>query len=82
MIAEIAGEDSLPAEIVAEIVERTDGVPLFVEELTKAVLETGARSAARCCRGCGGNRGGVISEWINDSQPALARRGRLRHAEE
>ena len=28
-------------EIVEEIVERTDGVPLFVEELTKAVLETG-----------------------------------------
>ena len=31
------------AEIVAEIVERTDGVPLFVEELTKAVLESAAQ---------------------------------------
>jgi class 3 adenylate cyclase len=31
---------TLPSEMVAEIVERTDGVPLFVEELTKAVLET------------------------------------------
>ena len=28
-----------------EIVERTDGVPLFVEELTKAVLESGAQEA-------------------------------------
>src|SRR5262249_1460318 len=28
---------------VTEIVERTDGVPLFIEELTRAVLETGAR---------------------------------------
>jgi predicted ATPase len=36
---ELAG-DALTAEIVAEIVERTDGVPLFVEELTKSVLES------------------------------------------
>jgi hypothetical protein len=36
----LAGNAALGAEIVAEIVERTDGVPLFVEELTKAVLET------------------------------------------
>jgi len=33
---------ALPPDIVDEIVERTDGVPLFVEELTKAVVETGA----------------------------------------
>ena len=33
----------LAADIVAEIVERTDGVPLFVEELTKAVLESAAQ---------------------------------------
>ena len=33
-----------PPRIVAEIVERTDGVPLFVEELTKAVLESAAQS--------------------------------------
>ena len=38
----IAGTDAIPDELVAEIVERTDGVPLFVEELTKAVLEAGA----------------------------------------
>lgn len=35
----IAGGDKLPAEIVDEIVDRTDGVPLFVEEFTKAVIE-------------------------------------------
>ena len=29
-------------DVVDEIVERTDGVPLFVEELTKAVIEAGA----------------------------------------
>ncbi len=41
MVHGIAGNRPLGNEIVAEIVERTDGVPLFVEELTKAVLEQG-----------------------------------------
>ena len=39
----LAGNAALTADIVAEIVERTDGVPLFVEELTKAVLESAAQ---------------------------------------
>src|SRR5712671_3382472 len=39
LVHQLAGDSALTAEIVAEIVERTDGVPLFVEELTKAVLE-------------------------------------------
>src|SRR4029450_6467526 len=33
---------TLPPEVLAQIVERTDGVPLFVEELTKAVVESGS----------------------------------------
>src|SRR6185503_4207989 len=41
MVANVAGAAALPVEIVAEIAERTDGVPLFVEELTKAVMEAG-----------------------------------------
>ena len=44
--------------------------------------EQSAVTAGRCRSGCGGNRGGVISEWFNNSQPALARRGRLRHGKE
>jgi class 3 adenylate cyclase/tetratricopeptide (TPR) repeat protein len=40
MVANVAGRIVLPPEIVDEIAERTDGVPLFVEELTKAVLES------------------------------------------
>jgi class 3 adenylate cyclase/predicted ATPase len=40
LVQTLAGNAALTAEIVAEIVERTDGVPLFVEELTKAVLES------------------------------------------
>ena len=41
MVAKVAGS-KLSTEIIEEIAERTDGVPLFVEELTKAVLEAGA----------------------------------------
>ena len=41
LVNELAGNAALAAEIVDEIVARTDGVPLFVEELTKAVLESG-----------------------------------------
>ena len=43
LVQTLAGNAALSAEIVAEIVERTDGVPLFVEELTKAVLESAAQ---------------------------------------
>src|SRR5215469_3928770 len=41
MIAQVAGGKVLPHEITNEITERTDGVPLFIEEMTKAVLESG-----------------------------------------
>ena len=41
MIERITGGKALPAEVVQQIVARTDGVPLFVEELTKAILESG-----------------------------------------
>ena len=44
LVQKLAGNATSPAEIVAEIVERTDGVPLFVEELTKAVLESAGQS--------------------------------------
>jgi class 3 adenylate cyclase len=38
IIARIVGNEELPPDVMAEIVERTDGIPLFVEEMTKAVL--------------------------------------------
>jgi class 3 adenylate cyclase/predicted ATPase len=41
MVAQVAGEKPLPGEVRTQIVERTDGVPLFVEELTRMVLESG-----------------------------------------
>jgi class 3 adenylate cyclase/tetratricopeptide (TPR) repeat protein len=40
LITHLAGGKALPAEVVAYIVARTDGVPLFVEELTKMLLES------------------------------------------
>jgi class 3 adenylate cyclase/predicted ATPase len=47
MVARLAGNKELPADVMAEIVERTDGIPLFVEEMTKAVLEAESEGAAR-----------------------------------
>lgn len=44
-IASTSGTVALPPELVEEIVERTDGVPLFAEELTRAVLEAGEGAA-------------------------------------
>jgi predicted ATPase len=41
MVGGMAGARVLPEEVSAQILGRTDGVPLFVEELTKAVLESG-----------------------------------------
>jgi tetratricopeptide (TPR) repeat protein len=41
MVARLTGDKALPAEVVEQIVARTDGVPLFVEELTKTILESG-----------------------------------------
>jgi class 3 adenylate cyclase/predicted ATPase len=46
MIDRIVGNKVLPASIRHDIIERTDGIPLFVEEMTKAVLETGGEAAA------------------------------------
>ena len=38
IIARLVGNKELPVDVVADIVERTDGIPLFVEEIT--VLES------------------------------------------
>jgi len=40
LIEQVAGRKALPGDVVARIAERTDGVPLFIEELTKSVLES------------------------------------------
>jgi len=45
IVTRIADGKTLPHEVLAQIVEKTDGVPLFVEELTKAILESGQLTA-------------------------------------
>jgi class 3 adenylate cyclase/tetratricopeptide (TPR) repeat protein len=41
MVSALAGGKPLPAGLLEQILTRTDGVPLFVEELTKSILESG-----------------------------------------
>jgi class 3 adenylate cyclase/predicted ATPase len=45
MIGRVVGDKLLPANIRQDIIERTDGIPLFVEEMTKAVLEAESEGA-------------------------------------
>jgi class 3 adenylate cyclase/predicted ATPase len=60
LVRGLAGNKPLQSEIVEEILERTDGVPLFIEELTKAVLERAGQD----------NR---VAEVLSaSSQPSLA----------
>jgi predicted ATPase len=47
MIDNLASEQPIPTNIRQDIIERTDGIPLFVEEMTKAVLEAEGEGAAR-----------------------------------
>ena len=52
MIDRVVGNKLLPASIRQDIIERTDGIPLFVEEMTKAVLEAESEGEAATDCGC------------------------------
>jgi predicted ATPase len=70
MIAQVAARHALPRETLDAVTERTSGVPLFVEELTRAVLEgSDATPGAH-----------AIPETLHDS--LMARRDRLGAAKE
>ena len=45
MIDRVVGKTPLPANVRKDIIERADGIPLFVEEMTKAALEAGELKA-------------------------------------
>jgi class 3 adenylate cyclase/predicted ATPase len=47
MIDRVVGNQHIPANIRRDIIERTDGIPLFVEEMTKAVLEAESEDEAQ-----------------------------------
>jgi class 3 adenylate cyclase/predicted ATPase len=46
LIDRVSGNKQLPTNVRQDIIERTDGVPLFVEEITKAVIEAESHGAA------------------------------------
>ena len=46
MMDRLVGNKLLPPSVRQDIIERTDGIPLFVEEITKAVVEAGSEGAA------------------------------------
>jgi class 3 adenylate cyclase/predicted ATPase len=58
LVEQVAGERELPKEVTDEILARTDGVPLFIEELTKTLLEAGVLHEGR-------NRNELSSEHLN-----------------
>ena len=47
MVAELAAHHALPRDIIEEVSERTGGVPLFVEEVTRLLLERGEQGGAQ-----------------------------------
>ena len=64
MIDRVVGNKLLPANVRQDIIERTDGIPLFVEEMTKAVLEAESEGAAE-------------RTWRQFHSPALSGSGKL-----
>ena len=47
MIDRVVGNKFIPSSVRHDIIERTDGIPLFVEEMTKSVLEAGSEEEAQ-----------------------------------
>jgi hypothetical protein len=58
MVGELAARHALPKEVIDGVTERTGGVPLFVEEVTRLLLERGEqpRTRAILTRGAAGGR--------------------------
>ena len=76
IIERLVGNKELPADVMAEIVERTDGIPLFVEEMTKAGAGGGKRGRRTARRGGGsvaGTRGPCKSARLADGSARPAR---------
>jgi hypothetical protein len=82
MIDRVVGNKPIPMGTRQDIIERTDGIPLFVEEMTKAVLEAGSEGDARmtaaadpssalaeCPRACTSPRRLIASPGTGSCQP-------------
>ena len=76
MVSRLAGGKALPAELLEQILAKTDGVPLYVEELTKSILESGGlRDAGDRYDYAGTAHGLAIPATLRDS--LMARLDRL-----
>lgn len=75
MVETLAGARSLPEPVLEEIVAKTDGIPLFVEELTKAVLDGGLRQDANAYELTGSLQAIAIPDTLQGS--LMARLDRL-----
>jgi len=80
IIARLVENKELPAAVMAEIVERSDGIPLFVEEMTKAVLEAESEGAARRTAATGPSLAQAVPASLHAS--LMARLDRLGPAKE
>ena len=80
IVARLDGNRELPAKVMAEIVQRTDGIPLFVEEMTKAVLE--AESGSKGQRALDAAPSAVLTVPASLQASLMARLDRLGPAKE
>ena len=67
LVANIVGGRTLPPSLVTQIISRTDGIPLFVEELTKTIVESGDLIAAGDRYVYAGSANVTIPETLRDS---------------
>jgi class 3 adenylate cyclase len=81
LVRHLAGGKPLPAEVQAHLLAKTEGVPLFVEEMTKAVLESGLlRDAGEQYELAGERESLVIPSTLQDSLMArLDRLAQVKH---
>ncbi len=80
IIDQVIGGNPLPASIRQDIIERSDGTPLFVEEMTKAVLEAGGQGAAEHTIAAVPPRAAAVPATLHAS--LMARLDRLGRAKE
>jgi class 3 adenylate cyclase len=80
MIDGVAGNKLIPANIRQDIIERTDGIPLFVEEMTKSVLEAGSEEEAQPTAATGPSTALAVPASLHAS--LMARLDRLGPAKE
>ncbi|MDM0109888.1 adenylate/guanylate cyclase domain-containing protein [Variovorax sp. J22R24] len=79
LVEAVAGANALPREDVAEIIQKTEGMPLFIEELTKTVIDL-AGSKSKALPGAGPAQASAIPSTLQDS--LMARLDRLGQGKE